>query len=205
MTRDSRPTHRRLPATESIVSLSGAGMRVRLRDFSKSLPMSLLRAREAVMRQFRPSLTHFGITEQQWRVLRALTSVSAIEVLELADATCLLAPSLSRILKGLEERNLVQRMADENDMRRVLISISPAGRVLIDQAGSHSEIIYAEITRRYGAERLAVLQDMLRELDEVMNDGPLIAESLGLDLGTRAPSPSPRRGRPRKGDEPLED
>lgn len=180
-------------------------MRIRLRDFSKSLPMSLLRAREAVMRQFRPSLTHFGITEQQWRVLRALTSVSAIEVLELADATCLLAPSLSRILKGLEERNLVQRMTDENDMRRVLISISPAGRVLIDQAGGHSEIIYAEITRRYGAERLGVLQDMLRELDEVMSDSPLIAETLGLDLGSRTPATSPRRGRPRKDDESLED
>jgi hypothetical protein len=34
--------------------------RVPMRDFSRSLPMSLLRAREAVMRQFRPSLRHHG-------------------------------------------------------------------------------------------------------------------------------------------------
>ncbi len=33
-----------------------AGRRVPMREFSRSLPMSLLRAREAVMRQFRPSL-----------------------------------------------------------------------------------------------------------------------------------------------------
>nr|WP_244316766.1 homoprotocatechuate degradation operon regulator HpaR [Pannonibacter sp. XCT-34] len=167
--------------------------------------MSLLRARETVMRQFRPSLAHFGITEQQWRVLRALTSVRAIEVLELADATCLLAPSLSRILKGLEERDLVQRMADETDMRRVLISISPAGQTLIEQAGAHSEVIYAEITRRYGAKRLAVLQDMLRDLEDTLADAPLIIDSLGLDVGPRAPHAPTRRGRPRKGDEPLED
>ena len=49
-----------------------------MREFSRSLPMSLLRAREAVMRQFRPSLRNHGLTEQQWRILRALTAVDAI-------------------------------------------------------------------------------------------------------------------------------
>ena len=49
--------------------------RVPMRDFSRSLPMSLLRAREAVMRHFRPSLRDHGLTEQQWRILRALASV----------------------------------------------------------------------------------------------------------------------------------
>src|ERR1043166_1624554 len=54
--------------------------RVPMRDFGRSLPMSLLRAREAVMRQFRPSLRSHGLTEQQWRILRALTAVETIEV-----------------------------------------------------------------------------------------------------------------------------
>lgn len=69
--------------------------RVRLREFSRSLPMALLRAREAVMRHFRPSLRAFDVTEQQWRVLRALSAIPEIEVTELANATFLLAPSLS--------------------------------------------------------------------------------------------------------------
>jgi hypothetical protein len=46
--------------------------RVVLRDFSKSLPMALMRTREAVMKRFRPSLRDHALTEQQWRVLRAL-------------------------------------------------------------------------------------------------------------------------------------
>jgi hypothetical protein len=54
--------------------------RVPMREFSRSLPMALLRAREAVMRQFRPSLRQHGLTEQQWRILRALAGVDAIEV-----------------------------------------------------------------------------------------------------------------------------
>ena len=49
--------------------------------------MLLLRGREAVMRYFRPSLLENGVTEQQWRVLRALSSVEEMEVMMLADAT----------------------------------------------------------------------------------------------------------------------
>src|SRR4029078_5308511 len=67
-----------------------------MRDFSRSLPMSLLRGREAVMRQFRPSLRNHGLTEQQWRILRALTTVDAIEVTELARVAFLLGARLSR-------------------------------------------------------------------------------------------------------------
>jgi hypothetical protein len=78
--------------------------RVPMREFSRSLPMSLLRAREAVMRQFRPSLRRHDLTEQQWRILRALAAIEAIEVTELARTAFLLGPSLSRILRDLEAR-----------------------------------------------------------------------------------------------------
>ena len=95
-----------------------------MREFSRSLPMSLLRAREAVMRQFRPSLRNHGLTEQQWRILRALTAVEAIEVTELARMAFLLGPSLSRILRDLEARQLVERKTAEVDQRRAVVSIS---------------------------------------------------------------------------------
>ena len=79
--------------------------RCRCDAFSKSLPMELLRAREAVMRRFRPELRNHGVTEQQWRILRAIAHAGPLEVSALADATCLLAPSLSRILPDMEARS----------------------------------------------------------------------------------------------------
>lgn len=139
--------------------------RGRLRAFNRSLPMALLRAREAVMRQFRPSLQSYGITEQQWRVLRALTTVDTIEVLELAKATFLLAPSLSRILKDLDQRKLIIRSVTEADLRRGLIAISPTGRSLIEAAGATSEATYAKITERFGSEKLKALHALLDELE----------------------------------------
>jgi homoprotocatechuate degradation regulator HpaR len=149
---------------------------VPMREFSRSLPMSLLRAREAVMRQFRPSLRNHGLTEQQWRILRALGSVDAIEVTELARVAFLLGPSLSRILRDLEARHLIERRTAKADLRRAVVSISAKGIKLIEAVAPSSEAIYAAITRRYGARKLAELQDMLGLLESSLAEMPVVGD-----------------------------
>jgi homoprotocatechuate degradation regulator HpaR len=156
-----------------------AARRVPMREFSRSLPMSLLRAREAVMRQFRPSLRRHGLTEQQWRILRALAAIDAIEVTELARVAFLLGPSLSRILRDLEARHLIERRIDQADLRRAVVSISDKGVKLMEMVAPSSEAIYVEITKRYGARKLAGLQAML---------GALEASLAGLDAADAADS-----------------
>ena len=141
-----------------------------MRAFSKSLPMELLRAREAVMRRFRPALRDHGVTEQQWRILRALAHSGPLEVSALAEATCLLAPSLSRIRPDMEARQLIVRRQADEDMRRSVISLDRKGLRLISTHAPQSEGVYLEITRRYGEERLAQLFTLLHELEEVLED-----------------------------------
>jgi homoprotocatechuate degradation regulator HpaR len=145
----------------------------RLRGFAVSLPMSLLRAREAAMQHFRPMLRSHGMTEQQWRVMRALSSKRAVEFSELVDMTFLLAPSMSRILKELENRKLIARETTDEDARKVNVSITAAGLRLIEKVAPHSEFIYAQISSRYGQKKLATLQAMLKELEEALS-GELI-------------------------------
>lgn len=124
------------------------------------------------MRCFRPSLRGFGITEQQWRVLRALSSVASLEVADLARSTFLLGPSLSRILADLDARGLISRDTDPRDLRRGVITISRKGADLIQTVTPVSETIYREITTRFGEEKLATLQALLRELEEIAADVP---------------------------------
>src|SRR5882757_6806141 len=165
MARKKSPQHSRADSTGA-----SAVRRVPMREFSRSLPMSLLRAREAVMRQFRPSLRNHGLTEQQWRILRALGAIDAIEVTELARVAFLLGPSLSRILRDLEARHLIERKAAKADLRRAMVSISAKGLKLIEAVAPTSEMIYAEITKRYGARKLSELQDMLTALESSLSD-----------------------------------
>ena len=153
--------------------------RLPMRDFSRSLPMSLLRARESVMRHFRPSLRAHGLTEQQWRILRALASGGDIEVTELARLAYLLGPSLSRILRDLETRRLIERRLVEADLRRNVVSITSSGLRLIKAVAPSSEAIYAEMTRRYGARKLADLQDMLHRLEAALLAMPVLDDGAG--------------------------
>jgi homoprotocatechuate degradation regulator HpaR len=155
---------------------TSAVRRAPMRDFSRSLPMSLLRAREAVMRQFRPSLRDHGLTEQQWRILRALAAIDTIEVTELARMAFLLGPSLSRILRDLEARHLIERRTAKADLRRAVVSISGKGLRLIEKVAPSSEAIYAAITKRYGARKLAELQDMLHALEHSLSELPVAEE-----------------------------
>jgi hypothetical protein len=64
----------------------------------------------------------------------ALAAIDAIEVTELARVAFLLGPSLSRILRDLEARQLIERKAAKSDLRRAVVSITPKGLKLISGA-----------------------------------------------------------------------
>jgi homoprotocatechuate degradation regulator HpaR len=135
-----------------------------LQSTRRSLPMSLLRAREVVMAQFRPILAQHGVSEQQWRVIRVLGEQSPLDATELAERASILAPSLTRIIKALEERKLITRGKVEGDGRRVMLSIAPKGQVLISEVSPESSAIYDEVQRRIGHERYEQLLDLLEGL-----------------------------------------
>lgn len=117
------------------------------------------------MRHFRPSLQAAGLTEQQWRALRALNGQNEIDATRLAGATFLLAPSLTRILRDLEGRGLVSRRSDPRDARVALIALTDEGAALLRQVGAHSERIYQAIETRVGAEKLDRLMRALAEIE----------------------------------------
>ncbi|MBV9079474.1 MAG: homoprotocatechuate degradation operon regulator HpaR [Methylobacteriaceae bacterium] len=152
-----------------------------LRHFSASLPMLLLRAREAVMVRFRAMLKAQGVTEQQWRVLRALATRPTFEIPELVAATFLLAPSLSRILADLEAAGLIVVGPHKTDQRRKVIRLAERGAQLIAETAPLSEAIYADISARIGAERLDALQRLLEEVEDALQTGDAVPAPAALD------------------------
>lgn len=134
------------------------------RDTQRSLPIALLRSREAVMARFRPVLAAHDVTEQQWRVIRVLAEASPLDASDVAERACVLAPSLTRIIKALEDRRMIAREKDERDGRRVLLSLAPAGAALISEVTPESRAVYADIEARFGRERLETLLQLLHEL-----------------------------------------
>ena len=156
----SRPNLRKAlkpRAPEADDATAGTAKPSAMRSFSRSLPMQLMRAREAVMQRFRPHLRSHGITDQQWRIIRVLVEIEELEILDLSARCCLHPASLSRILPNLDAAGLIVRRAHAQDLRRVIVSITPQGHRLFDTIAPVSEKIYAEIARDIGPERLAQL------------------------------------------------
>lgn len=140
-----------------------------MRTFERSLPMSLLKAREAVMKKFIPHLRAHDLSPQQWRVLRALYELptnQGLEISALAERCFLLMPSLSRIIQNLEARELVLRRIAEHDQRCSMISLHTQGRKLVELMSPESEARYEHITRVFGYGKLELLYELLDELVE---------------------------------------
>jgi len=130
----------------------------------KSLPIMLMRARETVMRRFRPMLKAHGLSEQQWRVLRVLNERGPTEPTILADQSVILTPSLTRILANLETRDLITRVRHTNDGRRQVASLTEKGRRLITKIAPESSAIYATLEQDFGAQDTHALMVSLRKL-----------------------------------------
>jgi len=141
-----------------------------LRGFKRSLPMSLLRARDAVMKKFLPSLKVHNLSAAQWRVIRALEDENGLDISELSVRCHLLMPSLSRIIQNLESRLLVERRAVESDQRRSVIFLTNSGRKLYKLVAPKSVERYDDITEKFGYGKLELLYELLDELVEKIDE-----------------------------------
>ncbi|WP_108262774.1 homoprotocatechuate degradation operon regulator HpaR [Mangrovicoccus ximenensis] len=135
----------------------------------RTLPILLLRAREAVMDRFRPILNAHDITEQQWRVIRILHERGQTDSSQLAVLACVLPPSLTRMLKALEARGMVEVCKDPSDARRNLVRLSPKGDVFIASVSPSSAKVYEEIEARIGRERISHIMDELQALLDALD------------------------------------
>ena len=135
-------------------------------ETSKSLPIAMLRAREAIMLSFRPLLAKHGFTEQQWRVLRVLGEKGTSDAGQVAFDACILAPSLSRIISKLENDKFISRFIDANDGRRINLTITKLGEDTLEKIAPEIDNFFKALHRRYGEEKLTTLIELLGEISE---------------------------------------
>lgn len=148
----------------------GKSPKTKVPSFSHSLPMSLLRARESVMKKFTPSLQAHGLSAQQWRVMRALNDENNLNISSLAERCYLLKPSLSRIIQNLEGRKIISRIQSSVDQRHSVVSLTHKGRQLFTSILPLSEERYAHISEKFGQKKLQQLYNLLDDLVETLDN-----------------------------------
>lgn len=134
----------------------------------RNLPLLLLQARERVMGRFRPILNAHGVTEQQWRVVRALNEHGPLEPRQIGEMCCISSPSMAGMLSRMEDMKLVDRKRMEQDQRRVLVSLTAKGKAMVEQITPLSEQTYRELEGVLGQEFVSTLYEQLDRLLAVL-------------------------------------
>jgi len=136
------------------------------RPARRSLPLLLLQTREAVMSHFRPLLREHGVSEQQWRVIRALQDGGPMEMGRLANICSLHGPSLTGMLTRMDQANFVTRSRFEGDQRKWIVALTPKAESLFDSMRAGMQQQYALIEQKLGCEELDRLYAMLDAVKE---------------------------------------
>jgi homoprotocatechuate degradation regulator HpaR len=131
--------------------------------YDDSLTIALLRAREAVTAQFRDHVGAAGLTLPQWRVIRALAGGITLDTTTLAKRCVILAPSLSRMIKTLSERGLIEQVP-ARDKRQRVIRLTNDGEALFTSMWEVSKRRYAAIEAAFGQEEM---RDLVRTLNRL--------------------------------------
>jgi len=130
----------------------------------RNLPLLLLQARERVISHFRPILNANGVTEQQWRIVRALYEVPSLEPREIVELCRISSPSLAGVLARMEELGLVVRRRLPHDQRRVRVSLTSRARTMAARMAPKIDATYRRIERTIGADFSVRLQQALDQL-----------------------------------------
>ena len=110
------------------------------RKLSNFLCFAVYSANLAFGRAYKPLLDKVGLTYTQYIAMVALSDEDEQTVSALGEKLFLESNTLTPILKKLEQTGFVRRHRDPADERQVRISLTPAGRKLIEQGLGDSVI-----------------------------------------------------------------
>lgn len=95
----------------------------------------------AMSKVYKPLLDELGLTYPQYLVMLVLWEGDGLTVSDIGERLYLDSGTLTPLLKRLEAAELVQRLRDASDERRVLVRLTAAGRKLRSQATKLPECI----------------------------------------------------------------
>lgn len=130
------------------------------------LCFSLYSASMAVGRTYKPRLDALGITYPQYLVLHTLWERDRLNVGEVADRLALEPSTVTPLVKRLVAAGLITRERDPDDDRRVVVSLTEAGRAMRERSACLAEALVA--ASGMSLERLRRLNDDVRAVRDAV-------------------------------------
>jgi DNA-binding MarR family transcriptional regulator len=122
------------------------------------------RAARALARRFDEALRPLGLTNGQFSLLMALNRPAPPNLGSVADLLAMDRTTLTAALKVLERRRLVKVAIDKEDRRSRLLTITPAGRALLNKAYPIWQKTHVAVEKQIAGASADALRGALRAL-----------------------------------------
>ena len=126
---------------------------------------------------YRALFQEHAITDQQWRVMRALWEQKHLTSKQISEITLLPSPSLVGILDRLEKKGFVGRLRSVEDRRLVYIVPTQAGRKLQELMLPKIEQIHDRFMHQVTPDEWGELNRILDKLNEYKTTSVIASEN----------------------------
>ncbi len=124
----------------------------------------LEQAQRRVSRDLDRSLAEVGASGEQWRVLERLADEVGRPIGELATLLTMNPPTMTKLIDRMVASGLVQRIADVQDNRRVLVFITDTGLQLAEKLSERANAFHENLFEQLNKGESAKLSRWLRHL-----------------------------------------
>jgi MarR family transcriptional regulator, organic hydroperoxide resistance regulator len=124
-------------------------------------------ASRLITREYQPFLDKLGITYPQYLVLMVLWETDTITVNEISKKLILNTNTITPLLKRMETQGIIERHRSENDERKVIVNLTPKGKLMqVDAAIIPEKLAAGLISDKIKIEELI---DLKQKLDAIIN------------------------------------
>ncbi|WP_257667123.1 MarR family winged helix-turn-helix transcriptional regulator [Parapedobacter tibetensis] len=141
----------------------------RYNDYSFLLDRTARRVKQYAQYQF--NCQQFGITVDQWAILKGLKQYADLSQKELAEYCGKDQPTLTRIVDLLVSKKLVERQANPTDRRSFVVHLTPAGEQKIDALSDSINKIRMEAWKKLNEDDFEHLKRILDTIYTNLNIG----------------------------------
>jgi DNA-binding MarR family transcriptional regulator len=136
----------------------------------ESLGEEATRLRLAVGRLQRRIRIDSGDSPLQLAALVTIEGHGPLRLSELARRESVSAPTMSRVLTALDEQGLIVRAPDPQDARGVLVTLSQAGRIRLEEIRTHRTALLARRLQRLDPIQRAAIRAALPAVEALLED-----------------------------------
>lgn len=109
-----------------------------------------------------------GLTIAEWNLLKQIQQGCDTQD-KLAEKTGLDISTLSRQLKRLTEKEMIQKTAIGRDKRQLIYSVSDQGIVSFENIESLNDSLYGKLFKDWTKEELEMIDTLINRLDKSIN------------------------------------